>query len=63
MEGSASDAAAFCRTAHHYADFDVAGRAPVFGIAMVITLARQSCPVFLLEHSLKEPGRIVGELL
>ncbi|KPM39123.1 hypothetical protein AK830_g7448 [Neonectria ditissima] len=47
---------------HQHADVVVVG-AGVFGAAMAITLARQNRSVFLLERSLKEPDRIVGELL
>jgi choline dehydrogenase-like flavoprotein len=50
------------RTMHRHADVVVVG-AGVFGASMAITLARQSRSVFLLERSLKEPDRIVGELL
>ena len=46
----------------HTADVVVVG-AGIFGTAIAITLARQSRSVLLLEKSLKEPDRIVGELL
>lgn len=66
METSAPDenvaAAAARRDSHHHADIVIIG-AGVFGSAMAVTLARQSRSVFLLERSLKEPDRIVGELL
>lgn len=50
------------RTEHHIADVVVVG-AGILGTAIAITLARQSRSVLLLEKSLKEPDRIVGELL
>lgn len=50
------------RTAHHHADVIVVG-AGVFGAAIATALARQQRSVILLERSLKEPERIVGELL
>ncbi|KUJ06354.1 ERG1 squalene epoxidase [Mollisia scopiformis] len=63
MGSHPSDSIAYVRrTMHRHADVVVVG-AGVFGTAMAITLARQSRSVFLLERSLKEPDRIVGELL
>ena len=50
------------RKEHHTADVVVVG-AGILGTAIAITLARQSRSVILLEKSLKEPDRIVGELL
>ena len=50
------------RREHHAADVVVVG-AGVLGSAHAITLARQGRSVLLLEQSLKEPDRIVGELL
>ncbi|MCJ1308013.1 Squalene epoxidase [Agyrium rufum] len=50
------------RTQHHDCDAVVVG-AGIFGSAIAITLARQGRSVILLEKSLKEPDRIVGELL
>lgn len=50
------------RDCHRHADVIVVG-AGIFGASMAITLARQSRSVFLLERSLKEPDRTVGELL
>ena len=50
------------RTLHHTSDVVVVG-AGILGTAIAITLARQSRSVILLEKSLKEPDRIVGELL
>ncbi|CAK7217316.1 Squalene epoxidase [Sporothrix eucalyptigena] len=47
---------------HRHADVIVVG-AGIFGTAIAIALARQNRSVFLLERSLKEPDRIVGELL
>ena len=50
------------RTLHHTSDIVIVG-AGILGTAIAITLARQSRSVILLEKSLKEPDRIVGELL
>ncbi|MCJ1338412.1 Squalene epoxidase [Bachmanniomyces sp. S44760] len=50
------------RTQHHSCDAVVVG-AGILGTAIAITLARQNRSVILLERSLKEPDRIVGELL
>ncbi|MCJ1473951.1 Squalene epoxidase [Lambiella insularis] len=50
------------RAEDHTADAVVVG-AGILGTAIAITLARQSRSVLLLEKSLKEPDRIVGELL
>ena len=50
------------RTEHHSADVVIVG-AGILGTALAITLARQGRSVLLLEQSLKEPDRIVGELL
>ena len=55
-------ASAVWRTEHHTSDVVVVG-AGILGTAIAITLARQSRSVILLEKSLKEPDRIVGELL
>lgn len=46
----------------HTADVVVVG-AGVFGCAAAFTLAKQGRSVLLLERSLKEPDRIVGELM
>ncbi|KAK4071121.1 hypothetical protein Purlil1_13508 [Purpureocillium lilacinum] len=62
MEDDSCGGAAIHRIAHRHADVVVVG-AGIFGAAMAVTLARQSRSVFLLERSLKEPDRIVGELL
>lgn len=62
METHPYDEATLRRIAHRHADVIVVG-AGIFGAAMAVTLARQSRSVFLLERSLKEPNRIVGELL
>ena len=56
------DDAASRRKLHHEADVVVVG-AGILGTAIAITLARQNRSVILLEKSLKEPDRIVGELL
>ena len=58
----ADDPIAQRRLAHHAGDVVVIG-AGIFGTAIAITLARQNRSVILLEKSLKEPDRIVGELL
>ena len=50
------------RTLHHTSDVVIVG-AGILGTTIAITLARQSRSVILLEKSLKEPDRIVGELL
>ncbi|KAF4472817.1 squalene monooxygenase erg1 [Fusarium albosuccineum] len=57
-----TEAAASRRVNHRHADVVVVG-AGIFGAAIAITLARQNRSVFLLERSLGEPDRIVGELL
>ena len=56
------DPAALRRVQHHTSDVVVVG-AGILGTAIAITLARQGRSVILLEKSLKEPDRIVGELL
>ena len=50
------------RFLHHTTDVLIVG-AGILGCALAITLARQGRSVLLLEKSLKEPDRIVGELL
>jgi squalene monooxygenase len=50
------------RTKYHEADVVVVG-AGVFGCAVANTLANQGRSVILLERWMKEPNRIVGELL
>jgi squalene monooxygenase len=50
------------RSKYHEADVVVVG-AGVFGCAMAHTLANQGRSVLLLERWMKEPDRIVGELL
>ncbi|TQV91837.1 squalene epoxidase [Cordyceps javanica] len=50
------------RASHRHADVIVVG-AGIFEAAIAISLARQNRSVLLLERSLKEPDRIVGELL
>lgn len=50
------------RRDHHSSDVVVVG-AGVLGSALAIAFARQGRSVLLLEQSLKEPDRIVGELL
>jgi len=50
------------RQEHHDADVVIVG-AGVIGCAIAVALAKQGRSIILLEHSLKEPDRIVGELL
>jgi len=50
------------RIEHHESDVVVVG-AGILGCALAVTFARQGRSVTLLEKSLKEPDRIVGELL
>lgn len=50
------------RRLHHEADVVIVG-AGILGCAMAVALGNQGRSVILLEKSLKEPDRIVGELL
>ena len=50
------------RVLHHEADVVVVG-AGIMGCAVAVALGKQGRSVLLLEKSLKEPDRIVGELL
>jgi squalene monooxygenase len=50
------------RRLHHEADVVVVG-AGIMGCAVAVAMAKQGRSVILLEKSLKEPDRIVGELL
>ena len=50
------------RRVYHTSDVLIVG-AGVLGCALAVTLGRQGRSVILLESSLKEPNRIVGELL
>jgi squalene monooxygenase len=50
------------RRVHHDADVVIVG-AGILGSALAVALANQGRSVILLEKSLKEPDRIVGELL
>ncbi|KAI9737774.1 MAG: Squalene epoxidase [Cirrosporium novae-zelandiae] len=50
------------REEHHEADIVIVG-AGVVGCALATNFARQNRSVILIERSLKEPDRIVGELL
>ncbi|WPH02740.1 Hypothetical protein R9X50_00560800 [Acrodontium crateriforme] len=50
------------RDLHHEADAVVVG-AGIFGCAVAVALGNQGRSVIVLERSLKEPDRIVGELL
>ncbi|KAI4130651.1 MAG: hypothetical protein LQ338_001628 [Usnochroma carphineum] len=55
-------AATIRRQEHHESDVLIVG-AGILGSSLAVTLARQGRSVILLEKSLKEPDRIVGELL
>ncbi|KAL2835514.1 squalene epoxidase-domain-containing protein [Aspergillus pseudoustus] len=55
-------AAELRRRVHHDADIVIVG-AGVLGCALAVALGNQGRSVLLLEASLKEPDRIVGELL
>ncbi|KKK21676.1 hypothetical protein ARAM_007222 [Aspergillus rambellii] len=57
-----SDAAEERRRVHHDADVVIVG-AGVLGCAVAVALGNQGRSVLLLENSLKEPDRIIGELL
>ncbi|KAJ5272556.1 hypothetical protein N7478_007681 [Penicillium angulare] len=57
-----SEQAARRRADHHEADVVIIG-AGILGCALAVTLGRQGRSVILLEASMKEPDRIVGELL
>lgn len=57
-----SDAAEQRRVLHHEADVLIVG-AGILGCALAVTLGKQGRSVILLERSLKEPDRIVGELM
>ncbi|KAI3544415.1 squalene epoxidase [Colletotrichum filicis] len=59
---AAADARAERRTKYHEADVVVVG-AGVFGCAIAYALGQQGRSVLLLERWMKEPDRIVGELL
>lgn len=50
------------RRIHHEADVVIVG-AGIFGCAIAVALSNQGRSVILLERSLKQPDRIVGELL
>lgn len=50
------------RSEHHEGDVVIVG-AGIAGCALAVALGRQGRSVILLERSLKEPDRIVGELL
>ena len=50
------------RILHHEADVVVVG-AGIMGCAVAVAMGKQGRSVLLLEKSLKEPDRIVGELL
>lgn len=56
------DAAAQRRNDHHESDVVIVG-AGILGCALAVTFARQGRSVVLLEKNLREPDRIVGELL
>jgi squalene monooxygenase len=56
------DPLAEAREKHHVADVVIVG-AGIAGCAMAVALGNQGRSVILLEKSLQEPDRIVGELL
>ncbi|KAK5458023.1 Squalene epoxidase [Exophiala xenobiotica] len=60
--GSEPDLQEERRRLHHEADAVIIG-AGILGSALAVALANQGRSVILLEKSLKEPDRIVGELL
>ncbi|KAK5308609.1 Squalene epoxidase [Exophiala xenobiotica] len=60
--GSEPDLQEERRRLHHEADVVIIG-AGILGSALAVALANQGRSVILLEKSLKEPDRIVGELL
>ncbi|EAU31524.1 hypothetical protein ATEG_08351 [Aspergillus terreus NIH2624] len=57
-----AEAAKQRRLLHHEADVVIVG-AGILGCALAVALGRQGRSVLLLERSMKEPDRIVGELL
>ncbi|KAH7117844.1 squalene monooxygenase [Dendryphion nanum] len=57
-----SDNAEFLRRVHHEAEIVIVG-AGIVGCAAAVAFGKQGRSVILLERSLKEPDRIVGELL
>ncbi|KAI4104052.1 MAG: hypothetical protein L6R37_003458 [Teloschistes peruensis] len=57
-----SSPATLRRREHNEADVVIVG-AGILGTSLAVTLARQGRSVILLEKSLKQPDRIVGELL
>jgi squalene monooxygenase len=59
---SPSNMQEYRRTEHHEADVVIVG-AGIAGSAAAVAFGRQGRSVILLERSLKEPDRIVGELL
>ncbi|KAJ5089149.1 hypothetical protein N7532_007833 [Penicillium argentinense] len=59
---SKSQQAAQRRIEYHEADIVIVG-AGVLGCALAVALGRQGRSIILLEKSMKEPDRIVGELL
>ncbi len=61
-EDDFSDSGEERRRLHHEADVVIVG-AGILGCAIAIALGQQGRSVILLERSLKEPDRIVGELL
>lgn len=61
-QAHSSKSSASRRIEHHESDVVVVG-AGILGCALAVTFARQGRSVTLLEKSLKEPDRIVGELL
>ena len=61
-KSSSSDEREERRRLHHDAEIVIIG-AGIVGSAMAVAMGKQGRSVLLLERSLKEPDRIVGELL
>ncbi|KAG9613399.1 hypothetical protein KCU86_g16202, partial [Aureobasidium melanogenum] len=59
---TATDALESRRRVHHEADVVIIG-AGILGCALAVAFSDQGRSVILLEKSLKQPDRIVGELL
>lgn len=59
---TAQDDSEIRRRVHHEADIVIVG-AGIVGCAAAVAFGKQGRSVILLEKSLKEPDRIVGELL
>lgn len=62
LSEEAHDAQEERRQLHHEADVVIVG-AGIAGCALAVALGKQGRSVILLEKSLRQPDRIVGELL